>query len=117
MRTLITGATGFSGGHLAECLLAAGDDVHGLARRTEWPAELAHLSTHVPLHAADLLDAERVEAVLAAVRPDRIAHLAGYADAGASFRHADAAWAGNLTATRTLYGAVARWGSRPRILY
>ena len=29
----------------------------------------------------------------------------------------DAAWAGNLTATRSLYEAVSRWGGRPRILF
>ena len=28
----------------------------------------------------------------------------------------EAAWDGNLTATRRLYEAVARWGGRPRIL-
>src|SRR5205823_1736354 len=49
--------------------------------------------------------------------PDRIAHLAGYADAGGSFRDPDAAWAGNLAATRALYDAVARWGGSPRILF
>ncbi len=117
MRTLITGATGFVGGHLAERLLAAGDDVHGLARRAAWPAELAHLGPHVPLHAADLLDADHVAALLADIRPDRIAHLAGYADATASFRDPAAAWAGNLDATRFLYGAVARSGLSPRILF
>jgi GDP-4-dehydro-6-deoxy-D-mannose reductase len=117
MRTLITGATGFVGSHLAECLLAAGDAVSGLARNASWPPELAHLAAHVPLHAADLRDAERVESVLAEVRPDRIAHLAGFADAGGSFRDPDAAWAGNLAATRTLYYALARRNLSPRILF
>src|SRR5438270_13931987 len=117
MRTLITGATGFVGGHLVECLLATGDAVHGLARRSTWPPELAHLSAHVPLHTADMLDSERVETILAEVRPDRIAHLAGYADAGASFRDPDAAWSGNLTATRSLYDVVSRLDRSPRILF
>ncbi|HLW64032.1 MAG TPA: GDP-mannose 4,6-dehydratase, partial [Gemmataceae bacterium] len=44
-------------------------------------------------------------------------HLAGYAHAGRSFAEPDAAWQGNLQATRNLYDAVARWGGRPRILY
>jgi GDP-4-dehydro-6-deoxy-D-mannose reductase len=117
MRTLITGATGFVGGHLAECLLAAGDAVFGLARKERWPPELAHLAAHVPLHAADLLDIDRVVSVLEEVRPDRIAHLAGYADAGGSFRDPEAAWAGNLAATRNLYDAVSRTNQTPRILF
>jgi GDP-4-dehydro-6-deoxy-D-mannose reductase len=58
-----------------------------------------------------------VEEVLQRVQPTQIFHLAGFAHAGQSFREADAAWAGNLTATRSLYDAVERWGGKPRILY
>jgi GDP-4-dehydro-6-deoxy-D-mannose reductase len=50
------------------------------------------------------------------VRPDRVFHLAGYANTGQSLQEVDAAWAGNLTATLSLYEAVHRWGGRPRIL-
>jgi GDP-4-dehydro-6-deoxy-D-mannose reductase len=117
MRTLITGATGFVGGHLAECLLAAGDEVHGLARRSAWPVELQHLAARVALHAGELLDTDRIATYLDQIRPDRIAHLAGYADAGGSFRDPDGAWAGNLAATRSLYDAVARSGQSPLILF
>jgi GDP-4-dehydro-6-deoxy-D-mannose reductase len=116
MRTLITGATGFVGGHLAECLLAVGDEVHAVARRSAWPADLQHLAPN-PLHSADLLNLDRMAEILADVKPDRIAHLAGYADAGGSFRDPDGAWAGNLTATRVLYDSVARSGQSPRILF
>jgi GDP-4-dehydro-6-deoxy-D-mannose reductase len=117
MRTLVTGATGFVGGHLTECLLGAGDDVHGLARKSPWPADLAHLADRVPLHVVDLLDPDRIADILPVIRPDRIVHLAGYADAGRSFKEPDAAWAGNLTATRNLYDAVSRSGLSPRILF
>jgi GDP-4-dehydro-6-deoxy-D-mannose reductase len=118
MRILITGVTGFVGGHLAEALLAAGGvDVFGLARRATWPRALRHLAGSVRLMAVDLTDSAAVEGVLRDLRPDHIYHLAGFADAGASFRDPDAAWAGNLGATRSLYSAVARWGGTPRILY
>jgi GDP-4-dehydro-6-deoxy-D-mannose reductase len=116
MRTLVTGATGFVGGHLVERLLAAGDEVHGLTRRSTWPPDLAHLAADVPLYAADLSESERAKRVLAEVRPERIAHLAGFADAGGSFRDPAAAWAGNLDATRNLCDAVVAWGGGPRIL-
>src|SRR5689334_16381433 len=107
MRTLITGITGFAGGHLAEALLAAGGtEVHGLGRRGDWPAEWRHLAGRVALHGCDLADRARLRAVLAEVRPGRVYHLAGYAHVGQSLREPDAAWAGNLTATRCLYEAL-----------
>src|SRR5688500_1711263 len=118
MRTLITGVTGFVGGHLADALLAGGAaEVHGVGLHDDWPPPLAHLAGHVRLHTADMADAGRAEAVLPESRPDRIYHLAGFASPAESFRDPDAAWAGNLAATRGLYDAVARWGGSPRILF
>jgi GDP-4-dehydro-6-deoxy-D-mannose reductase len=117
MRMLVTGATGFAGGHLTEALLARGDAVVGVARSGSWPAALAHLVRRADLRACDLCNGPAVEALLRDVHPDGIFHLGGYARTGRSFADADAAWDGNLTATRRLYEAVARWGGRPRILF
>jgi GDP-4-dehydro-6-deoxy-D-mannose reductase len=117
MRTLVTGVTGFAGGHLAEALLAKGDAVIGVGRSESWPASLEHLAGRVPIRACDLRDAAQFEALLRELRPDRICHLAGYARTGRSFDEPDVAWDGNLTTTRRLYEAVARWGGRPRILF
>jgi len=118
MRILITGITGFVGGHLVEHLVALGGHaLFGVSRHGEWPATLAHLATHVKLHAADLRDATRTEEILRASQPEWIVHLAGYANTGGSFREPDRAWGENLTATRTLYDAVARVGLRPRMLF
>ena len=41
MRALVTGISGFVGGHLAEHLVAEGDLVVGLSASGRWPAELA----------------------------------------------------------------------------
>jgi GDP-4-dehydro-6-deoxy-D-mannose reductase len=112
MRTLVTGVTGFAGGYLAEALLARGEtELYGLSRGGGAPRE------GVRLLRCDLTDGAAVERVLRDVRPQRIYHLAGYPHVGQSFQESDAAWAGNLTATRALYEAVARWGERPRILF
>ena len=117
MRVLITGATGFVGGHLTEALLARGDTVYGLNRHAFWPAEWRHLEGRVPVSAVDLVGAIGLDALLTEARPEWIFHLAGYAHPGQSFREPDRAWAGNLTATRHLYNAVTHWGGSPRILY
>jgi GDP-4-dehydro-6-deoxy-D-mannose reductase len=109
MRCLITGATGFVGRHLIAALAAAGHEVAGLARR---PADLP-----VPLHTADLADPAATGAVLRAVRPDWVFHLAGFASPGASFKDPAAAWAGNLAASRGLYAAVHQSDLRPRVLH
>lgn len=118
MRILVTGVTGFAGGHLAEALLVQGQHrLAGLARRAAWPDAWNHLAAQVELHECDVGDGQRVETILRAVQPERIYHLAGYPHVGRSFQEPEAAWQGNLTATRSLYDAVLRWGGRPRILF
>lgn len=118
MRILITGVTGFAGGHLAECLLAHGPHrLVGVARRAVWPASWGHLADRVELHPCDVGAGAAVDKLLRALQPEQIFHLAGYPHVGRSFKEADAAWQGNLTATRSLYDAVTRWGGRPRILF
>jgi GDP-4-dehydro-6-deoxy-D-mannose reductase len=116
MRVLLTGATGFAGGYLAEALTARGVEVIGLSRRGEWPACWRHLAGRVALRACDLADRSRVEAVLQDVQPGQVYHLAGYASTGRSYRESDEAWTGNLTATRNLFEAIHAWHGRPRIL-
>jgi GDP-4-dehydro-6-deoxy-D-mannose reductase len=118
MRILITGVTGFVGGHLVEHLAAAGGHaLFGLSRKGEWPAGLTHLAPHAALLAADLSDPAAAEKAVRDSRPDWVVHLAGYANTGGSFREPDRAWNENLTATRVLYDAIIRAGLRPRVLF
>ncbi len=118
MRILITGITGFVGGHLVEHLVAAGGHaLFGVSRDANWSPALAHLAPHAELHSADLTDRVRAEAVVRQTRPEWVIHLAGYANTGGSFHEPDRAWADNLTATRTLYDAIARSGLKPRVLF
>jgi GDP-4-dehydro-6-deoxy-D-mannose reductase len=117
MRNLVTGVTGFAGGHLAEALLARGESIVGVSRRLAWPPEWRHLSGDVDLRVGDVGDGAAIEALLREVQPQRVYHLAGYAHTGRSFSEPDAAWAGNLGATRALYEAAVRWGGWPRILF
>ena len=118
MRVLISGITGFVGGHLAERLLAEGGHaVAGFARTADWPPELVHLSDRVELLAADVIDPAAVEGVVRRVRPEWVFHLAGYANTGRSFQEPDACWRLNLDGSRAVFDAVLRSGLRPRVLF
>jgi GDP-4-dehydro-6-deoxy-D-mannose reductase len=118
MRILLTGITGFAGCHLAEALLTGRDvQLFGASRRPHWPQTWRHLANQVVLQGCDLGDAQATEALLRQAQPDQVYHLAGYASPRQSHREPDAAWSGNLTATRSLYEAIGRWGGKPRVLY
>lgn len=118
MRILITGITGFVGGHLVEHLVAAGGHaLTGVSRRGQWPAALAHLAPHARLVASDLCDRAATEGLLRDARPDWAVHLAGYANTGGSFKDPDRAWGENLTATRALYDALATAAPKARVLF
>lgn len=118
MRIMITGITGFVGGHLTEALTAeGGHEIVGLSRQARWAGPWAHLAGSVTLFAAELLDIPAVERIVRDARPDWVFHLAGYANTGKSFREPDACWSDNLAGTRAFYDAVVRSGVRPRVLF
>jgi GDP-4-dehydro-6-deoxy-D-mannose reductase len=118
MRNLVTGITGFAGSHLAEALLERGEgELFGLSRSGAAPAGPGRLAAAVRVYACDLSDPAALGEVLRDLQPQCIYHLAGYANAGQSFREPQAAWRGNLWATLALYEAVVAWGGRPRILF
>ena len=73
---LITGATGFAGGHLLDRLTAAGGTVHAFAHAGgQRPAPRAGVLWTV----VDLLDGPAVRDAIAAARPSVIYHCAGLA--------------------------------------
>ncbi|HWM09611.1 MAG TPA: NAD(P)-dependent oxidoreductase [Solirubrobacteraceae bacterium] len=75
-RVLVTGATGFIGRHALTPLLEAGHEVHAISTR---PAA-AQAPRGVAWHVADLLADQR--SVVAEVQPERLLHLAWYAEHG-----------------------------------
>lgn len=121
MRVVITGITGFVGGHLAEHLRAAGDTLLGLATEPAWPADAPAALADVPLVAWDLcqeLDAE-ARRRLSDFRPEAVVHLAALsvpAECGTD-APTGAAWAANVEGTRR----VAEWAlglpRPPRLLF
>ena len=95
MRVLVTGVSGFVGGHLAEHLIESEDVVVGLSASGRWPEGLAHLASRVRIERCDL--AGDVEAELADLigrkRPEVIYHLAAQANPQASTADPRGTWA------------------------
>ncbi len=77
-KALITGITGQDGSYLAELLLDKGYAVHGIVRRssTENFERIAHLTSRITLHQADLLDQSSLTQVVQEVQPREVYNLA-----------------------------------------
>lgn len=118
MRALVTGITGFVGGHLAEHLAEAGDQVVGLSASGRWPAALGHLSARARVEALDLaeVDEAALADLIARKRPEAIYHLAAQANPQASVADPRGTWALNLGGTLNLLEAVKRSGLAPRVV-
>jgi nucleoside-diphosphate-sugar epimerase len=109
MRVLVTGATGFVGGHLVEVLAAQGDEVVALARRSETHDELRRLGARpVP---GSLEDAAALGSALAGCAV--IYHLAGLTAA----KNEAEFLAVNEGGTRRLLDAAARTAPSARFVY
>lgn len=74
MRSLITGISGFAGGHLTAELLARGDEVTGIDRSSG--SQLAEYGERVAFHQADIRDSAALATVFSQARPEIIFHLA-----------------------------------------
>jgi GDPmannose 4,6-dehydratase len=93
-RALITGITGQDGSYLAELLLGKGYEVHGLIRRSSSfnTGRIDHLyqdpherGVRLELHYGDVADASRLSALVTAIQPDEIYHLAAQSHVRVSF--------------------------------
>lgn len=93
-RALITGITGQDGSYLTEFLLEKGYEVHGMIRRASTfnTHRIDHLyvdphsaDCRLFLHHGDLMDGPRLTALLAAIQPHEIYHLAAQSHVRVSF--------------------------------
>ena len=114
MRTLITGASGFSGSHLAEYLAANTDaELWGCGLAGQMPSDL---NAAVKYEVIDLCDAAAVGAYIGRVRPAAIYHLAGQAAVHASWGDPWAWFQGNVQSQVNVLEAARLIEPQPRIV-
>src|SRR5215471_897459 len=107
MKVLVTGASGFLGGHVAEVLSARGDSVRALVRKTSSRKHLEKLGG-VELCEGSVEQAERVREAVDGV--DAVVHCAGIVKA----RSSDEFVAVNVGGTSNLVHAARRRGKSLR---
>lgn len=118
MRALVTGISGFVGGHLAEHLVAQGDLVVGLSVSGRWPPELEHLGKCARIERVDLVDYAESDFAnfLSRKQPEVIYHLAAQSNPQESLSDPRGTWALNLGGTLNLLEAVKASGQKPRVI-
>src|SRR5206468_3904617 len=118
MRALVTGISGFVGGHLAEHLVAQGDLVVGISASGRWPAVVAHLGRTVRIERFDLIESGEAELaeLVGRKQPEVIYHLAAQSNPQQSVADPRGTWALNLGGTLNLLEAVKASGRKPRVV-
>jgi UDP-glucuronate 4-epimerase len=105
MTTLVTGAAGFIGYHLAKALLARGEPVFGIDSLNDYYsvtlkearlAELRNFGDAFTFAKVDIADAEAMRTALAGTKLRRIAHMAAQAGVRYSLENPDAYERANL---------------------
>lgn len=95
-RVVITGASGFTGRYLAPLLSIRGYEVHGLNHDIS-DGLVAGLAF---MHACDLTDKDRLNAVIRHIEPDHVIHLAAIANV--AHADVDSMYITNILGTRNL---------------
>lgn len=116
MRILITGACGFVGYHLITKLKEQAVEIHAL-HRGEVPSRFRTFSK-VHFHQCDILEREKLASIVQKIQPQQVYHLAGYSDAGKSFKEPMPCWDVNLQGTFNLYDALVKLATPlPRVVH
>lgn len=110
MKILVTGGAGFIGSHIVDAILAAGHSAAVLDDLSSGSRE--NLPAGVPLHVADIADADAVERVVAAERPDAVCHQAAQMSVSRSVREPAFDARVNVMGLVNVLDAAARHGSK-----
>ena len=101
MKAVITGATGFAGGHLAALCASEGDEVVAVSRS----------------EGVDLLDAEATARAIAEAQPTVVYHLAAQAHVGRSWEDPATTLRDNLAMAVNVFEAVRREAPEATVLF
>ncbi|HLC77334.1 MAG TPA: GDP-mannose 4,6-dehydratase [archaeon] len=106
MKALITGITGFVGSHLAEHLLARGDEVYGTMRWRSRMDNINHIKNKIKFIETDIRDSYSIEKAIMSVEPDVIFHLAAQSFVHTSFHAPQETLSTNIIGTVNLLEAI-----------
>ena len=110
MRVLVTGGAGFIGSHLADALLARGDEVAVVDDLSAGRAGRLH--EDAVLHKLSIAEAAPLVAVMSDVRPELVCHLAAQIDVRTSVAAPAADAAANVVGTVNVLEAARAAGAR-----
>ncbi|KQC04924.1 MAG: hypothetical protein APR54_08600 [Candidatus Cloacimonas sp. SDB] len=118
---LITGISGFVGGHYCSFLCNNRKDwtIHGISRsKPSW--DFIHdkdsILNSVHFHQADLLDEEKIHELIKEIRPDYILHLAAFSSVAESWQKPRAAFQNNTNAFLNVIESIRALNYQCRIL-
>lgn len=116
MKVLITGITGFAGGHLAALLSKdEGLEIHGTYHSSGSEKKLSEFKD-LSLHQVDLSVKEQVNSLIDALVPDQVYHLAAQSSPSESFKNPENTLSLNTLSQLYLLEALKRQINRPRIV-
>jgi UDP-glucose 4-epimerase len=120
MRVLVTGGAGYIGSHTVLHLLEAGHEVVVVDDFSNAkPAVVGRLEEiagrHIPVHAFDLADVDKLDALLEQETVEAVVHFAGYKAVGESVAEPLDYYRNNLGATISLLRAMQRHRIRPLV--
>ncbi|MBW2970726.1 GDP-mannose 4,6-dehydratase [Candidatus Woesearchaeota archaeon] len=108
MRALVTGASGFAGQHLCDCLSKRGCDVSGTYH--------INPSKRWASHRLNILDKDGFKDVLAKAKPDVVFHLAGMSSVRESFENPKLCFETNVTGTKNLMESLIELKQIPKVV-
>jgi len=102
-KVLITGASGFVGGYLAEHLLSLGDyDIYG-TYHSESSKDSSPVKDKIHFLQLNLMDKEATKTLIERLQPDEVYHLAAASSVGASFKDPISTFHSNIDSELSLF--------------
>lgn len=118
---LITGISGFVGGHFTQFLLNKKQDyaIYGLSRsKPAWDFIQSpyQCSDKISFHQCDLLDSAKINAIIGKIQPDYILHLASFSSVSQSWKEPLASFLNNTNAFLNIVESVRTHDLNTKIL-